>query len=54
MFHYGRGVKTDHREAVRLFRLAAAQGDAEAQFRLGFTSFLGLGVKRDYVEAVKW
>jgi len=40
-------------EAVRLYRLAAEQGDANAQFRLGTMYRLGRGVAQDYVEAVR-
>tara|TARA_B110000116_G_scaffold260112_1_gene262885 strand:+ start:972 stop:1109 length:138 start_codon:yes stop_codon:yes gene_type:complete len=32
----GRGVSQDDAEAVRWYRLAADQGDADAQFNFGF------------------
>ena len=35
MYANGEGVPEDHAEAVRWFRLAAEQGDAEAQYNLG-------------------
>lgn len=35
-------------------RLAAAQGDAKAQYRVGFAYSVGLGVAQDYAEALKW
>ena len=41
-------------EAVRLYRLAAEQGDANAQYNLGRMYDLGQGVARDHEEAVRW
>jgi TPR repeat protein len=48
---YQRG---DYEKAVRLFRVAAAQGDADAQFLLGAMYENGQGVEQDYAEALKW
>ena len=31
MYQYGLGIKKDHKEAVKCYRLSAEQGDAEAQ-----------------------
>jgi TPR repeat protein len=39
---------------VRLYRLAADQGDATAQISLGFCYVSGTGVDRDHVEAARW
>jgi len=36
------------------YKAKAEQGDAEAQFSLGFCYDDGRGVKKDYAEAVKW
>ena len=36
MYDTGRGVPQDDAEAVRWYRLAADQGDADAQFNFGF------------------
>ena len=44
----------DHQEAMRLFRIAAAQGDAKAQFNIGLMYAKGIGVPRDDREAVRW
>ena len=44
----------DHAEAVRWYRLAAAQGHAAAQFNLGHMLHRGQGVAQDYAEAVRW
>ena len=41
-------------EAVRWFRLAADQGDADAQSNLGLMYANGEGVLEDAPEAVKW
>ena len=48
------GVPQDYEEAVRWYRLAAAQGDATAQFNLGVRYAEGRGVVQDYVQAHKW
>ena len=43
----------DYKEAARLYRLAADQGDADAQFNLGLMYKNGEGVSRDAVEAAR-
>jgi TPR repeat protein len=53
--HYdGHGVRQDYEEAAKWFRLAAEQGNAEAQFTLARQYAHGEGVPQDYKEAVKW
>lgn len=42
----------DNTEAVKWFRMAAEQGDAEAQLNLGNAYCYGHGVEQDYIEAV--
>ncbi len=42
------------KEKQQRYRLAAEQGDADAQFRLGVMYCDGEGVPKDYAEAVKW
>jgi hypothetical protein len=54
MFDDGQGVAQDHAEAVRWYRLAAAQGVAYAQYNLGFMFKNGRGVAQDDAEAVRW
>jgi TPR repeat protein len=54
MFENGRGVAQDHAEAVRLYRLAAAQGHAIAQFNLGYMFENGRGVAQDRAKAIRW
>ena len=48
------GVVKDYAEAVRLYRLAAAQGHAYAQYHLGQMFEIGLGVAQDRAEAIRW
>jgi len=48
---YKRG---DYDTALKEFRLAAEQGDAQAQFELGVMYDEGQGVAQDYQEAVPW
>ena len=46
--------KKDYQEAVKWYRKAAEQGDAEAQFYLGLCYSNGDGVAKDLKEAAKW
>jgi hypothetical protein len=50
----GWGVAQDDAEAVRWYRLAAAQGYADALCNLGFMFENGRGVAQDDAEAVRW
>lgn len=43
----------DFAEATRLYRLAAEQGYANAQFNLGVLYYSGQGVPQDYPEAAR-
>ena len=54
MYDNGQGVPQDHKEAAKWFRLAAEQGEAQAQKNLGIMYDNGRGVPQDYKEAVKW
>jgi TPR repeat protein len=54
MYYGGQGVVQDYIEAVKWFRLGAAQGDASAQYNLGVMYGKGLGVVQDYVIAHMW
>ena len=47
-------VNRDYETALRLFRLAADQGDANGQFMLGVMYATGQGIPQNYAEAVKW
>jgi uncharacterized protein len=44
----------DYKEAVRLYRLSAEQGDAFGQYNLGIMYSNGQGVPKHDKEAVKW
>src|SRR5512142_452260 len=44
----------DHKKAVGIYRPLAEQGDAEAQYALGYMYRNGEGVPRDYVKAYMW
>ena len=54
MYANGYGVKKDEAEAVKWYRKAADQNDADAQRNLGIMYDKGEGVKQDKVEAAKW
>ncbi len=47
------GVAKDYAEAARLYRLAADQGHAVAQYNLGLMFHEGRGVAQDYAEAMR-
>ena len=50
----GEGVARSDAEAAYWYRLAAAQGFADAQQRLGDLYYLGQGVPRSYSQAAFW
>ena len=54
MYGKGQGVSQDYNEAVKWIRLAAEQGNAIAQSRVGVAYATGQGVAQDESEAVKW
>jgi len=54
IYHDGRGVERDEREAVQWLRKAAEQGHAQAQYSLGTRYGTGKGIVKDYIEACKW
>lgn len=47
-------IALDPREAARWYRLAAEEGDMEAQYRLASAQMTGRGVARDLAEAAFW
>ena len=53
-YEKGQGVPQDYREAVKWYRLAAAQGNELAQVNLGVMSTKGRGVGQDFVRAHMW
>jgi len=54
MYRKGQGVPQDYKTAVKWYRLAAEQGDADAQFNLGGMYGNGQGVIQDNVYAHMW
>ena len=53
MYVEGQGVDREYIEAVRWYSMAAAQGNASAQFKLGAMYFQGAGVQEDRLEALR-
>jgi TPR repeat protein len=53
MYGTGQGLPEDLTEAARLFKLAADQGDAGAQFNLGVVYANGDGVPQDLTKAAR-
>ena len=47
-------IPQDDAEAFKWYRLAAEQGHAVAQYKVGIMYEAGYGVPLDYAEAVKW
>jgi TPR repeat protein len=54
MYYYGKGMTRDYHQALDWYRKAAAQGDAEAEYSVGYLYYHGDGVAQDYVEALRW
>ena len=46
--------KNQHKEALGYYKLAAEQGNADAQYKLGLLYSNGQGVEQDYVEGAMW
>ena len=47
-------LKNNYSDAIAKFKLAAAQGLAQAQYNIGFMYGKGRGVVQDYAEALQW
>jgi TPR repeat protein len=54
MYAKGQGVVQDDVEAVKWYKLAAAQENAAAQYNLGLMYYKGRGVAQDYIQAYMW
>ena len=54
MYDNGEGVPQDDAKAVKWYRKAAEQGNADAQFFLGFMYDAGRGVPQDDAQAHMW
>ena len=54
MYNAGGGVPKNDAEAVKWYRMATEQGDADAQFNLGNMYAKGQGVPTNNVKAYMW
>ena len=54
MYAKGHGISQNYKTALKWYTLAANQGNANAQFKLGFMYDEGTGVSQDYKTAMKW
>lgn len=54
IYSNGHGATQNYQEAMKWFRLAAAQGNAGAQLSLGKMYSSGQGVEQDHVRAQMW
>ena len=54
MYLQGQGVVLNYKKAMRWFRLAAEQGDPDAQNNLGLMYAVGTGVLEDPIYALMW
>ena len=54
MYDDGQGVPQNYAEAVKWYRLAAEQGDSDAQLNLGFMYSKGQGVPQNGVMGYVW
>lgn len=54
MYELGLGVPRNMYKAIRLYRIAAAEGSIKAQVVLGNAYFNGIGVKQNVEQAIHW
>ena len=54
MYAFGQGVPQDYPQAIKWLRLAAAQGEPKAMFKLGTMYANGQGFARDHQRAAMW
>ena len=54
MYEYGDGVTQDFKSAIQYYSLAADQGYAYGQYRLGRMYEYGKGVVQDFTRAHMW
>lgn len=53
-YNFGMGVERNYTEAVKWFRMAAEQGNPDAQAYMGHAYAYGQGVKKNSAEALRW
>ncbi|MFP8738230.1 tetratricopeptide repeat protein, partial [Klebsiella aerogenes] len=54
LYHSGVFVKQDYSRAKELFEKSASQGNAKAQFLLGWMYYGGQGVDKNHGHAKEW
>jgi TPR repeat protein len=54
LYYNGRGVPKNLQDAVKWYRMAAAQGDPKAQYNLGFMYANGEGVPKNLPRGYMW
>ncbi|KAI8882326.1 HCP-like protein [Backusella circina FSU 941] len=54
VYFYGQGVKENYPKALEYYRVAATQGDSDAQSQLGFMYRYGYGTEKDIVSSIQW
>ena len=54
MYYNGKGVAKDFKEAMKWYRLAAAQGNISAQVNLASMYYEGEGVAENFVRSHMW
>jgi TPR repeat protein len=54
MFGHSRDLKPDYTKTMTLFRAAAARGNAEGQYQVGYLYAVGEGVAKNEAEALQW
>lgn len=53
-FYNGKGVKQSMTDCVRWLKASSEQGNAEAQWRLGYFMIEGIGITKDIVKGKEW
>ena len=49
-----KGIKKNAKKATKLYRMAAEQGSAEAQYQLGLHLIEGIGCHKNWHAGIKW
>ncbi len=50
----GAGIEQDAKQAFHWYHKAAKQGDASAQFNLGYCYYYGVGVAQNEEQSIDW
>ena len=54
LYHLGEGIEQSFEKAVKWYKLAADQGNADAQYNLGLMYLNGKGVTQSIEKAAEW